>query len=164
MSPERIPCLPGFEALLHSATESTQRLFIKLKEAANGSIRDDEVSIDAGETAEQRELRQRKIKEMCRWSKMEFGATIDKFGDDSDKLISRLPASLRDPATQCVASVMRVITSFFGSALSTIIHALKVVYQTCKETLETIAAYTSDAIREIYIIFQYRQENKPIPA
>ena len=137
---------------------------MKLKNTANAYLHDP-APVGTEETAEQREKRQRTIREACRLSKQEFGASIDKFGDDTHELIEELPVSLRDQVTEWVASVIRVITGFFTSAFSAIIEALQTAFQTGKDVLENIKGCTRDAINSVYAIFQCREQDEVcIPA
>ena len=103
------------------------------------------------ETEEEQEKRRKKIRDKGN----QFKEKIDKLCDESEKLISKLPVQFRGPATECLISVLGVITDFFSTVFNAFIQALGSFVQTCKNKLqETIVACTRATILKIHAIFQ----------
>ena len=110
--------------------------------------------IPAGIAGQQQIELLKTIEEMKRWSKEQFGATMDQLCDDSFKMISKLPTGFRNQAMQHVSAAIKMAMGFFISAFTPIIQALKNLREKCKEMLQTIAGYAGTAIQEIFKILR----------
>ena len=97
--------------------------------------------------------------------KKQFEDTMDQLDSGSESFISKLPVKLRDWATDCIISVMRVITGLFTSVSTAIMSALKTVYQACKNLKEMIDKLTTAAIKKVQEIFSRPQGGRSgVPA